>query len=120
MPEDLILDFEKQKVENERAGATVREITMLFADTKTAGVLAIVLAPKDENGLWRGDVKPVSVRKVDDLAAENPSELYAASMMHNLILSAIVADTPTHRALGIVGLSVKDAAKTILALELQQ
>ncbi|MBW3636710.1 MAG: hypothetical protein KY445_09655 [Armatimonadetes bacterium] len=124
-PNDIFINVEKQVTQTEQVGITLKELSLVIATPDTAGVLALVLAPKDAAGNFRSDVAPVVVRKVDNRESdpeEGPaipqSERFAASILHNLILSAIVADTPTHQAMGIVGMTVRDAAKAILNTEL--
>ena len=119
MPEDLFVSVEKVTVASQQVGVTMKELSILSATPGVPGVIAVVLAAKDAAGEWRTDTQPLLVRKIDDLESENPSERYAASMFHELMFSAIVADTPIHQAMGIAGLTVWDAAKAILGQELQ-
>lgn len=119
MPQDLIIPVEKQTTVTENVGVTLKELSILAATPTTAGVIAVVLAAKDEAGEWRSDMQPMLVRKTDDLESENPQERYSASMFHELMFTATVSDTPTHQALGVVGMAVWDAAKAILAIELK-
>lgn len=119
MTEDLIIPVEKQTTVTENVGVTLKELSTLAATPTTAGVIAVVLVAKDAAGEWRNDTQPLLVRKTDDLESENPHERYSASMFHELMFSAIVSDTPTHAAMGVVGMTVWDAAKAILAIELQ-
>lgn len=113
MPDDLFIPVEKKITETEVVGVTMRELSIYAADVDTGGVLAIVLAPLDETGKWRDDVDGKLVRIEDDLTSTDPQQRYAASMFQNLIFSAIVADTPTHQAMGVAGLSVWDSAKVL-------
>lgn len=113
-PQDLVIPVEVPTTTTLQIGVTLKELCLVRADAATAGVMAVVLAPLDDTGKWRVDVAPVLVRAVDNPASTDPREKFAASMFHELMFSAIVSDTPQHRALGVVGLSVYDAAKVIL------
>lgn len=123
MANDIYLPVPKTIVETETVGVTLKELTLVAADAESAGALALALAPLDENGKWRNDVQPILVRiadkitpDVDDEGNDIPIPLeqrYAASALQQMMFSAIVTDTPTHQALGIVGMSVWDAAKLI-------
>lgn len=123
MPNDLFIPVQVPTTTTEEVGVTLKELSLLAPDAEGAGVIALVLAPLDENGNWRNDVQPVLVRiadkitpDVDDEGNEIPipsEERYAATVLQQMMFSAIVTDTPTHQSLGIVGMSVWDAAKHI-------
>lgn len=117
MPNDLIIPVEVQTTTTEPRGVTLKEMTLLAGTPAQPGVLAIVLASKDEAGNFRPDGS-VLMRKTDEPENPDPRQAQAASMFHELMFSAIVSHTPVHRAMGVAGLSVWDAAKVILGQEL--
>ena len=119
MPENLFVSVSVPTTQTQILGVTLRELTILRADANSPGVIALSLVPLDDAGNWRHDVAPVVVRKVDDLAGVTPQTRYAASLMHQLVFSAICPDTPTNQAMGVVGMNIWDAAKTILAQEVE-
>ena len=114
MANELILPVEKTSTITEPLGVTLKRLVIEPAATNTAGTVELQLAPLDSSGAWLNGVVPVVLRREDALFETDPQKRFAASMIHELILTAIVADTPTHRALGVVGLTVKEAAKLIV------
>jgi hypothetical protein len=122
MPQDLFVPVEKTVIETEQVGVTVKEISMSFADSQTAGVLSIVLAPKDETGEWREDVTPVVVRIVDDLKASAPLERYAATAYQLFLLqnethplvAMLRASMLARTGVDIMTLTKADASKVML------
>lgn len=131
MPQDLFVSIEKNVPQTEQVGVDVMEISMVFADAATAGVLSIVLAPKDAaTGLWRTDVEPILVRIVDDLTANPataPLTRYAATAYHAFLLRdisnplvALLAALWTTRGHDIMSMNKSDASKVMLPDYLNQ
>lgn len=124
MIQDLIIPVEKQTTVTEQVGVTLKELTLLAATPATPGVLVVVLAAKDADGEWRNDLHPITMRKEDDLNSDDVQEQSAASVLQALIFSAIVNENnpqvaPLIQAYGLEDMTVWDAAKVILANEMQ-
>jgi hypothetical protein len=120
MPENLFLPTEIQTTKTELLGYTLKELSILRSDATSPGVLAIVLAPLDEQGKWRNDIPPRLVRKVDDLDSASPAERYAASIFQKLVFTAVCSNSPENQSIGVSGMSIWDAAKVILAQEITE
>lgn len=130
MPDDLFIPVQIPTTTTEEVGVTLKELSLLAPDTNSAGVIALVLAPLNDDGKWRNDVQPILVRIEDKITPdqdENGNDIpipteqrYAASVLQQMMFTAIVTDTPEHQAMGVVGMSVWDAAKHIAPAYLPQ
>ena len=97
---------EQVAVEREIEGLA-KLISLTKGDSETPDVVSIVIGAKDENGKWRDDVGTKIITKQ---GAE-------AEFFNTLVFTAIVPDTPYHRALGIAGLTTTEAVSKILNQE---
>lgn len=112
MPEDLFLPV--RKVVTETQGVTLQKLFMQCADAQSAGVVELTLAPLNEAGEWASGVMPLVVRREDALLSSDPTQRTAGSVVQQLVFSAICTG-PQAQALGVLGLSIWDAAKIIVA-----
>jgi hypothetical protein len=115
MPEvnDLFLPVEVIVTRTEYRGHTLKDLSVRKAAEGSPGMVGLSLAPLDEQGRW-ADAVPHTVVWKDDPNATDPMERFKASLVHELMFTAIVADTQIAQAFGVVGMTVWDAAKVIL------
>jgi hypothetical protein len=117
MPQDLFLPV--QKVVTETQGVTLQKLSFERADTQSAGVVELILAPQNEAGEWTPSTRPIVLRREDALFESAPSKRYAASAIQKLVFEAVCSG-PAAQTLGVEGLSVWDAAKVIIAAQLAE
>ncbi len=117
MPENLYLPV--QHTVTQTQGVTLQKLVIVRADNQTPGVVELTLAPLSADGQWMPSAMPVVLRREDRLFESEPAQRFAGSAIQNLMFSA-VCNGPAAQALGVEGLSVWDAAKVIIAAQVQE
>lgn len=92
---------------------SLARLDMTFADAATPGRLYIRMVPKDDQGRYMQDARPLEVEIVDQPDSEDPQLQRLASTLLEILLDAVTTG-PLAEAMGVAGLPIRDAGAAIL------
>jgi len=106
---DFVIAVEKSVKVTEPQAMELWQLAITRGDANSPARIDMLLRALDEDGAWSDSIEVKRVEIVDTPQAP------AATMLRQMILDAVVADSAAAQAYGIAGLPVRIAGRAVLA-----